>query len=102
MHESKLLSSPNKQTPLMSLDGQNLPPSLINFYFTASENYTSYLSNKDTELQSVFITHADEMQYNNTNNWTFNQIDKEIKKLISGIKSEKERVSKKAKCYMLN
>ena len=94
--ESKLLADPDKEIPLKSLEGQNLHPSSVNFYFIASENYTLYLSNKDSELQPVFITHADEIQYNDINNWTINQIDKEIEKLISEIKSENERVSKRA------
>ena len=96
IRESKLLADPNKEILLKSLDGQNLHPSSVNFYFIASENYTLYLSNKDSELQPVFITHADEIQYNDINNWTINQIDKEIEKLISEIKSENERVSKRA------
>ena len=96
IRESKLLADPNKEILLKSLDGQNLHPSSVNFYFIASENYTLYLSNKDSELQPVFITHADEIQYNDINNWTINQIDKEIEKLISEIKSGNERVSKRA------
>ena len=96
IRESKLLADPNKEILLKSLDGQNLHPSSVKFYFIASENYTLYLSNKDSELQPVFITHADDIQYNDIKNWTINQIDKEIEKLISEIKSENERVSKRA------
>ena len=95
IHKSKPLANPDKEIPLKSLDGQNLHPSLVNFFFTASENYTSYLSNKGSELQPAFVTHADEIQYNNINNWTVNQIDKEIKKLTSKIKSEYKRVSER-------
>ena len=68
IHESKRLANPDKQIRLKSLDGQNFHPSLVNFYFTTSENYTSYLSNKDSEIQLVFITHGDEIQYNDINN----------------------------------
>ena len=49
----KTLGRPRQVDTLNSLAGQNLHPSLVNFYFAASENYTSYLSNKDPELQPV-------------------------------------------------
>ena len=40
IRESKLLADPDKEILLKSLEGQNLHPSSVKFYFIASENYT--------------------------------------------------------------
>ena len=76
VRESKLLVDPQKESPLQSIDGIKLHPSLVNFFFTASENYSLYITEKESDLKPVFVTYGDEIEYNDINNWTIRQIDR--------------------------
>lgn len=84
---------PQQGDPLVIFRWSEVAPIFVQLLFHCTENYTSYLSKKDSELQPVFVTQADEIQDNHIKNWTINQIDKKIKKLISEIQ---------LKLYILN
>ena len=77
-----------KTSPLISFDGTKLHPSLVNFYYTAIDNYKSYLKDSRADLAPVFVTFEDVKSFNDINNWTIDKIDTEIAKLTSTLGSE--------------
>ena len=52
--QSTLLSSPELEKDIMALDGTILHADLVNLYFTAKENYHSYLKN-GTDPLPIFV-----------------------------------------------
>ena len=53
----------------MALDGTILHADLANFYFTAKENYHSYLKS-GTDPLTVFVNDEEEKNFNNVLNWS--------------------------------
>ena len=83
IRESQILDNPyDDEDPLRNIEGGLLHPELVNFYFTAQENYEAYLRNPSSDLSPVFITQEDEEQYNNVKNWTIKKIKSKCGELI--------------------
>ena len=91
VRESNLLRDPKVPSPLMSLDGKTLHPTLVNFYTTAISNYHLYLGDVDAELAPIFVTYDDENAFNDVNNWTIDKIDDEISTLIDKLTDEERQ-----------
>ena len=68
-----MLSDPCNAHPLRLIDGKLLHPELVNWYFTATENYEKY-----KYLAPVFVTRDDESVFNDIKNWTNKKIHTEV------------------------
>ena len=64
-----LLSSPRLAKEIMALDGTILHADLVDFYFTAKENYHSCLKS-GTDPLTVFVNDEEEKSFNNVLNWS--------------------------------
>ena len=94
IRESKIFDKPMKAMPLTNLKGELLHPSLVNFCFTARENYHAYLDDPESELKPVFISYEDEENFNDPKNWKIAKIDLEIQKLLdTGNLNECEKIT---------
>ena len=56
IRKSLILNNPCTEKHLKALDGSLLHHNLVNFSFTATENYQNYLKDKEAELLPVFAT----------------------------------------------
>ena len=83
IHKSGILNKPSTKKHLKALDGSLLHHNLVNFSFTATENYQNYLKDKEAELLPVFVTYDEKKEYNDVNNWTKSTIVKRIEETLS-------------------
>ena len=51
---------------------------LVNFLFTARENYHKVFYNPDMEIKPVFVTYEDEKVYNDVSTWKIEKIRRNI------------------------
>ena len=65
IRDSGILTKPHNEIPFMALDRTYLHHDLVNFLFTARENYHKVLYNPDMEIKPVFVTYEDEKVYDN-------------------------------------
>ena len=87
--QSTLLSSPRLEKDIMALDGTILHADLVNFYFTAKENYHSYLKN-GTDPLPVFINDEEEKGFNNALNWSVSKLKTKLLTLINNFSSNEK------------
>ena len=85
IRDSSILDDPYNQLPLKAIDGTPLHHDLVNFIFTAMENYNSLIENSEADLQAVFVTCEDENVYNDVNTWTVEKICKNIEIILNGM-----------------
>ena len=78
IRKSGILNKPCTKKHLKALDGSLLHHNLVNFSFTATENYQSYLKGKEAQLLPIFGTYDEEKEYNGVNNSTKSTIVKRI------------------------
>ena len=83
IRKSVILNKPCTEKHLKALDESLLHHNLVNFSFTATENYQNYLKDKEAELLPVFVTYDEEKKYNDVNNWTKSTIVKRIEEMLS-------------------
>ena len=86
IRQSTLLSFPRMEKDIMTLDGTILHANLVNLYFTAKENYHSYLKN-GTDPLPVFINDEEEKSFNNVLNWSVSKLKTELLALINNFSS---------------
>ena len=73
-----MLAKPYDEIPLMALDRTYLHHNLVNFLFTARENYHKVFYNPDMEIKPVFVTQEDEKVYNDVSTWKIEKIRRNI------------------------
>ena len=88
IQDSGILLNPLKESPLKSLSGKVLHPTLINFYFIATENYENFKNGQGYTVEPVFFTYEDESEYLNVKNWTNSRLYDTIKKDIQKLKAD--------------
>ena len=92
--QSTLLSSPQLEKYIMTLDGAILHTDLVNFYIIPKENYHSYLKN-GTHSLPIFVNDEEEKSFNNVLNWSVSKLKTELLALINNISSnEKANIHK--------
>ena len=74
-----------------------LHPTLVNFYFTATENHENLKKDQGYIMEPVFVTYEDESEYLNVKNWTNAKLHDVIKKDIQKLESDS---NKKYKSYI--
>lgn len=79
---SGLLDEPRIFKPLKSIEGNPLHQDLVNFYFTACDNYAAFKNGEMNTQVPIFVTPEDENNHNNVKNWTIKEIDASILRLI--------------------
>ena len=85
IRDSSILDDPYSQLPLKVIDGTILHHDLVNFMFTAMENYNSLMENPEADLHPVFVTYEDENIYNDVKTWTVEKICKNIEIILHGM-----------------
>ena len=87
IRDSSILDDPYSQLPLKAplIDGTPLHHDLVNFMFTAMENYNTLTENPEADLQPVFVTYKDENIYNDVKTWTVEKICKNIEIILNGM-----------------
>ena len=88
IRDSGILLNPLEEFHLKSLSGKVLHPSLVNFYFIASENYKNFTKDQSYTMEPVFVTYEDESDYLNVKNWTNMRLHDTIKKNIQKLESD--------------
>ena len=88
IQDSGILLNPLKESPLKSLSGKVLHPTLINFYFIGTENYENFKNGQGYTVEPVFFTYEDESEYLNVKNWTNSRLYDTIKKDIQKLKAD--------------
>ena len=102
IRDSGILLNPLEEFPLKSLSGKVLHPSLVNFYFIASENYKNFKKDQSYTMEPVFVTYEDESDYLNVKNWTNVRLHDTIKKDIQKLESDSNEKYKSLYLRMKN
>ena len=87
IRNSGILLNLLEEFPLKSLSGKVLHPALVNFYFTATENYENFKKDQGYKMEPVFVTYENESEYLNVKNWTNARLHDTIKKNIQKLES---------------
>ena len=74
----------------MALDRTYLHHDLVNFLFTARENYHKVLYNPDMEIKPVFVTYEDEKVYNDISTWKIEKIRRNIDAVLNELEDNDE------------
>ena len=76
--DSSILDDLYSQLPLKATDDTIPHHDLVNFRFTAMENYNLLIENPEADLHPVFVTYEDENIYNDVKTWRVEKICKNI------------------------
>ena len=76
--DSSILDDLYSQLPLKAIDDTIPHHDLVNFRFTAMENYNLLIENPEADLHPVFVTYEDENIYNDVKTWRVEKIRKNI------------------------
>ena len=90
IRDSGILAKPYDEIPLMALDRTYLHHDLVNFLFTARENYHKVLYNPDMEIKPVFVTYEDEKVYNDISTWKIEKIRRNIDAVLNELEDNDE------------
>ena len=88
IRNSGILLNLLEEFPLKSLSGKVLHPTLVNFYFTATENYENFKKDQGYKMEPVFVTYENESEYLNVKNWMNARLHDTIKKNIQKLESD--------------
>ena len=88
IRDSGILLNPLEELPLKSLYGKVLHPTLVNFYFTATENNENFKKGQGYKMEPVFVTYENESEYLNVKNWTNARLHDTIKRGIQKLESD--------------
>ena len=80
-----MLDNLYEDIPMRSIDGDLLHHDLANFYFQCKDNYDNYKAYKkdpERELLPVFVTYAEEKEFNDVKNWAIAKLKNECEKLM--------------------
>ena len=83
--DSSTLDVPYSQLTLKAIDSTLPHHDLVNFMFTAMENYNSLIENPEADLQPVFVMYEDKNIYNDVKTWTVKRIHKNIEIILNGM-----------------
>ena len=75
IRKSRILNKLYTKKHLKALDGSLLHHNLVNFSFTATENYQNYLKGKEAQLLPIFGTYDEEKENNSTKSTIVKRID---------------------------
>ena len=68
IRDSSILLNLLQEFPLKSLFGKVLHPTLVNLYFTATENYENFKKDQGYKMEPVLVTYENESEYLNVKN----------------------------------
>ena len=83
--DSSILHYSYSQLPLKAIDGTPLHHDLVNFIFTAEENYNLLTENPEADLQPVFVMYEGKNIYNDVKTWMVEKICKNIEIILNGM-----------------
>ena len=85
IRDSSILHYSYSQLPLKAIDGTPLHHDLVNFIFTAEENYNLLTENPEADLQPVFVMYEGKNIYNDVKTWMVEKIRKNIEIILNGM-----------------
>ena len=89
-----ILAKPYNEIPWTALDWKYLHHHLLNFPFTARENYHKVLHNPDMEIKPVFVTKEDEKVHNDISTWKTVKIRRNIDTMLNELEDNDKYIQK--------
>ena len=88
IRDSGILLNTLEEFPLKSQSRKVLHSTLVNFYFTATENNKNFKKDQGYKMEAVFVMYENKSEYSNVKNWVNARRHDTIKKDIQKLESE--------------